>query len=141
MERVQECVRLCMKYGFFIIVAASVPMFLFAKQLVAVFTDDPAVIEAGTRYIQIMAFIQWSYVMTFTNTGFLQAIKRPGYGFVESVVRKIVLPIAIFYLLVSVREVSLETFWFGMVGINVIMALVTIAYGRWMLKRLVMGAL
>lgn len=137
MERVEECVRLCVKYGFGLIVGASVLLFLFAKQLVGVFTEDPAVIETGTHYIKIMAFIQWSYVVTFIYTGFLQAVKKPNYGFVESVVRKIVLPISIFYLLASVLQVGLNTFWFGMVGINVAMALVTICYGRWVLKKMV----
>ncbi|MEO0509896.1 MAG: MATE family efflux transporter [Verrucomicrobiota bacterium] len=141
MDRVQECVRLCVRYGFFLIIAASLPMFLFAEQLVGVFTDDPAVIKTGARYAKIMAFIQWSYVVTFTYTGFLQAVKRPGYGFVESVIRKIILPISIFYLLVTVMQVSLDTFWFGMVGINVVMAIVTVLYGRWTLKRLVAGTL
>ncbi|MEM7672430.1 MAG: MATE family efflux transporter [Verrucomicrobiota bacterium] len=141
MDRVQACVRLCVRYGFFLIISASVPLFFFAKQLVGVFTDDPAVIEAGAVYIKIMAFIQWSYVVTFIYAGFLQAVKRPGYGFVESVIRKIVLPIAVFYLLVKVFDVGLNSFWFGMVGINVTMALVTVLYGRWMLKRLVSGSL
>ena len=59
----------------------------------------------------------------------------------ESVVRKIALPIAVFYLLVSVFNVELNTFWFGMVGINVAMALVTVAYGRFMVKKLVAGEL
>ncbi|MEM9026687.1 MAG: MATE family efflux transporter, partial [Verrucomicrobiota bacterium] len=141
MDRVQACVRLCVRYGFFLIISASVPLFFFAKQLVGVFTDDPAVIEAGAVYIKIMAFIQWSYVVTFIYAGFLQAVKRPGYGFVESVIRKIVLPIAVFFLLVKVFDVGLNSFWFGMVGINVTMALVTILYGQWMLKRLVSGSL
>lgn len=140
-DRVQACVRLCVRYGFFLILGASLLLFVFAEWLVGIFTDDVAVIETGTKYIKIMAFIQWSYVVTFTYTGFLQAIKRPGYGFVESIVRKIILPIAVFYVLVSVLEVSLDSFWLGMVCINVTMALVTVFYARWVLKKLVAGEL
>ncbi|MEM1295220.1 MAG: hypothetical protein AAGH89_07630, partial [Verrucomicrobiota bacterium] len=76
-------------------------------------------------------------VMTFVHTGFLQAVKRPMYGFVESVIRKIILPMLVFNLLVKVYEVTLNQFWFGMVAINVVMALVTVAYGQLVLRKMV----
>ncbi len=133
-DRVRECVQLCVKYGFYLIGAASILIFALASQLVDIFTDDPDVIDVGTNYIRIMAFIQWAYVMTFIHTGFLQAVKRPMYGFVESVIRKIVLPIGVFYLLVQVLDVELDGFWFGMVAINVAMTIVTIVYAQRVLR-------
>lgn len=136
MKRVRECVHICIRYGLVLIIAASLLIFLFAQPLVRLFTPDPEVIETGTTYVRIMAFIQWAYVMTFIHTGFLQAVKRPFYGFVESVVRKIILPIGVFYLLVRVFEVELLGFWTGMVIINILMTLVTIAYAQWILRSL-----
>ena len=73
---------------------------------------------------------------TFIHIGFLQAIKRPMYGFVEAVVRKIILPLGVFYIAVKVLEVGLDGFWFSMVGINVAMTVVTIAYARIVLRKL-----
>ena len=87
-----------------------------------------------------MTFIQWAYVMTFVHVGFLQAVKRPMYGFVESVIRKLVLPIGVFYVLVSVLEVSLNRFWFGMVAINISMTIVTIIYAQSVLKKIAPAA-
>ena len=110
-------------------------MFVFATPLVRLFTNDPKVVEVGTTYIQIMAFIQWAYVMTFIHTGYLQAVKKPMYGFVESIIRKIVLPVGIFHFLVTVLGVALTEFWYGMVGINVLMTIVTIFYAQWVLRR------
>ena len=95
-ERVRECVRLCFKYGLYLIVTASVLLFVFATPLVRLFTNDPAVIEVGTKYVRIVTFIQWSYVSGFVYIGFLQALKRPMYGFVESFTRKIILPGIVF---------------------------------------------
>ncbi len=134
--RVRGCVSLCVKYGFYLITAASVLIFAFAKPLVGLFTSDPEVIEIGVTYIRIMTFIQWAYVMTFVHTGFLQAVKRPMYGFIEAVIRKIILPIGVFYLLVTVFDVNLTTFWFGMVAINILMTIVTIAYAQSVLRKL-----
>jgi putative MATE family efflux protein len=133
-DRVRECVGLCVRYGFILISVASVILWVFATWLVKLFTDDPEVIQTGTDYIRIMALIQWAYVMTFTHIGFLQAVKRPLFGFFEAIVRKIILPVGIFYYLVSVLEVSLHTFLWGMASINVAMALVTIAYAQWVLR-------
>jgi putative MATE family efflux protein len=136
LDRVRETMRICVRYGFILIVTASVLTFLFASQLVRLFTDDSEVVAVGTNYIRIVAFIQWAYVMTFVHTGFLQAVKRPMYGFVESVVRKIILPLAVFYTVVRVYEVALNGFWFSMAAINVAMTIVTIIYAQSVLRKI-----
>jgi Na+-driven multidrug efflux pump len=83
-----------------------------------------------------MAMIQWAYVMTFVHTGFLQAVKRPMYGFVESVIRKIILPLGVFYTVVSLYEVHLNGFWASMAAINVAMTIVTIIYAQSVLRKI-----
>lgn len=135
-DRVRECMQLCVKYGIFLILAASVLIYLFATPLVRLFTPDPEVVQLGTTYVRIMAMIQWAYVMTFVHTGFLQAVKRPMYGFVESVIRKIVLPIGVFYLVVTIYEVSLNGFWISMAAINIAMTIVTIIYAQSVLRKI-----
>lgn len=133
-DRVRECLQLCVKYGFGIITIASILIFVFAAPLVRMFTDDPEVVGVGAEYIRIVAFIQWAYVMTFIHTGFLQAVKRPMYGFVESVVRKLILPVAVFHVLVRIYEVELNVFWYGMVIINIAITIVTVSYSQWLLR-------
>jgi putative MATE family efflux protein len=135
-DRVRETVRLCVKYGFLLITGASVLLFAFAEPLTRLFTRDPEVIEVGGRYIRIMAFIQWAYVMTFVHTGFLQAVKRPLYGFVESVTRKIVLPLGVFYLVVRIFQAGLTGFWLSMVAINIAVTILTIAYAQTILRKI-----
>lgn len=136
LDRVRECVQLCVRYGFVLIVVASVLMFTFAEPLVRLFTKDPDVISVGTNYVRIMTFIQWAYVMTFVHTGFLQAVKRPMYGFVESVIRKMILPVGVFYVVVRVYQVQLHGFWYSMAIINIAMTIVTIIYAQRVLRKL-----
>ena len=136
MDRVGDCVKLCVKYGLILILGSSVLIFVFATPLVSVFTSDEKVIEVGANYTRIMAFIQWAYVMGFIFIGFLQAIKRPMYGFFEAVIRKIILPIGIFYLAVKVVEVDLNGFYYSMVAINVTMTVVTIIYAQKVLRKM-----
>jgi Na+-driven multidrug efflux pump len=90
----------------------------------------------GTSYVRIVTAVQWAYVMGFIFIGFLQAVKRPMYGFVESIVRKIILPLGVFYLLVRVWHVDLITFWWSSVVINIAVAIVTIFYGRHILHKI-----
>ena len=134
--RVNECVRLCIRYGLILIVTSSLVMFVLATPLVRLFTNDAEVIELGAIYVRIVTAVQWAYVMGFVFLGFLQAVKLPMYGFYESVLRKIVLPIGVFYILVRVWDVGLETFWWSTVVINITVALVTIWYGRSVLRKL-----
>lgn len=134
MARVQECVRICARYGLYLITSASLLMFLLAKPLVSVFTSDPEVVSIGVNYVRIITFTQWAYVMSFIYIGFLQAVKRPMYGFAESVTRKVVLPLGVFYVVVHVFDVNLSGFWWSMVAINSAVAIVTIGYARHVLK-------
>jgi Na+-driven multidrug efflux pump len=123
--------------GIILIIAASILLFAFAPQLVRLFTDDAEVVKVGTVYIRIMTGIQWAYVMTFVHIAFLQAIKRPMYGFVESVIRKLILPVISFYIVVRVLNVELNQFWITMAVINIVMTVVTIIYAQSKLRRIV----
>jgi putative MATE family efflux protein len=135
-DRVRECMQLCVKYGIYLVVVASVLIYAFAAPLVRLFTSDPEVVGLGVKYVRIMAFIQWAYVMTFVHAGFLQAVKRPMYGFVESVIRKIVLPLGVFYLVVRVYHIGLNGFWISMVVINRVMTIATIIYAQSVLRKI-----
>jgi len=137
LARVRECVSLCAKYGLILIVTSSLGMFLLATPLVKIFTDDIEVIKQGTIYVQIVATVQWAYVMGFIYLGFLQAVKRPMYGLFESIVRKIGLPLIVYYLMVRVWDADLNTFWWSSVVINICVALITITYGRRVLNKLI----
>ncbi len=134
--RVNQTVRLCVKYGVMMIVTSSLFMFLFATPLVRLFTSDPEVVRVGSAYVRVVTAVQWAYVMGFVFIGFLQAVKRPMYGFIESIVRKIILPLVLFYFLVRVWKVDLEAFWWGSVAINVTVAIFTIFYARLVLREI-----
>ncbi|MCF6312137.1 MAG: MATE family efflux transporter [Verrucomicrobiales bacterium] len=133
--RVVQCVNLCIKYGVYLIVIASIFMYLLAAPLVRLFTDDPEVIDLGTTYIRIMVFIQWAYVMSFIHIGFLQAVKKPMYGFFEAVTRKIILPLGVFYIVVDRLQSELNQLWFSIAAINVAVTMVTIIYAQSKLRK------
>ena len=134
--RVREAMRVCNRIGLLLVLTTSTLMFLFASQLVQVFTDDPAVIEIGVRYVHIMALIQWSYVMTSTHLAFLQAMKRPRYGFFESILRKVLIPAPFLWLFVSGWGYSVDAVWITVAAANVFMTVITVVYGQRELSKL-----
>lgn len=129
-DRVRESMKICNRFGLLLVLSTSTLIFLFASQLMKVFTDDPEVIEIGVRYVHIMALIQWSYVMTSTHLAFLQAVKRPRYGFFESILRKVLLPAPLMWLFVKELNYSVDAVWMSVAAANVLMTVVTVVYGQ-----------
>ena len=128
--------RVCNRVGLCLMLVTSTLIFLFAGPLMRVFTDDPEVIKIGVRYVHIMALIQWAYVMTSTHLAFLQAIKRPRYGFFESILRKVLLPLPLLWLFVEKMDSDVDAVWFTIAGANTFMTLISIAYAQTQLKKL-----
>ena len=80
--------------------------------------------------------MQWSYVMTSTHLAMLQAIKRPNYGFFESILRKVLLPLPFFWLFVFNFEYDVRWVWYSIAGTNVLMTIITMIYAQFVLRRL-----
>ncbi|MDG1511878.1 MAG: MATE family efflux transporter, partial [Mariniblastus sp.] len=114
----------------------SVTIYVFASQLVQIFTDDAAVIEIGVECLHIIMLVQWSYVMTSTHLAMLQATKRPRYGFFESVLRKVLLPLPFFFFFVWSWQFEIAAVWWIISGTNVFMTVITVIYAQWVLRHL-----
>jgi len=135
-SRVRETINFCNRVGVTLNLIMSLLMFLFSRQLMDIFTDDPQVIEFGVTCISVIAPIQWSYILTATHIAMLQALKRPAYGFFEAITRKIILPLPILWLLIVYWGKDIEWIWYCNAVINVLMTGVTIFYARKVLNRL-----
>lgn len=134
--RVRETMRFCNIVGFSVNVVMASLMFLFSRQLMGIFTDDVDVIELGVTCLNVIAPIHWSYIMTSTHMAMLQAVKRPAYGFFESIMRKIILPLPVLWLLIVVWNKDIVWIWYCNAAINILMTAVTVSYARRVLNRL-----
>ncbi len=136
LDRVRETMWFCNLWGFVLNVVMSILMFIFSPQLMRIFTDDEEVVRLGVICISIIAPIQWSYIMSSTHIAMLQALKRPSYGFFESLTRKIILPVPILWYLVVYSQMAIDWIWYCNAAINVLMTAITVCYARWLLKSL-----
>ncbi len=129
-SRIWETMRFCVRYGVIVNVAMAVLMFVFAPQLMGIFTEDPEVIRYGVICLYVFAPIHWSYILTATHIAMLQALKRPAYGFFEAVMRKIILPLPILWLLVIYLCKDIQWIWYCNAAIQLLMTTVTVIYAR-----------
>lgn len=127
-NRVREAIRLCLKYSLWIMTAAAVLIFLFAGQLMAIFTQDQEVINIGKDYLRIAAFITWAYPILFIITSVLQGLKKPAFAVWIGIFRQIVAPLIVFWSLINVFNLGIFGVWWGVFIIAWSSALISIWY-------------
>ena len=133
-DRISETMKVSVVAGLVINLTLSGLMFVFARQMMGVFTSDPEVIDIGVTCLYVIMPIQWSYIMTSVHLAMLQAMKRPMYGFFESMFRKVILPIPLFALFVWQWQMPVVWIWYAVAVTNVFMTVVTVCLGQRVLR-------
>ncbi len=134
--RIKETLNTALRYGGILMTIGTIVVFIFARHLMLFFTNDLDVIEIGTTYLRISAFVLYAYVILYVNIAALQGIRKPSYAVWIGLFRQIVAPIIIFYMLVEILGVGLTGIWWGILSITWLAAAITVIYARWKLKRL-----
>ncbi len=129
-DRVKETLNTTLKYGAFVVLFGTFFLLIFSKQLMGLFAKDAVVVEIGSTYLKIAAFLLWSYVIMFINISALQGMKRPMFALWVGLGRQIVAPIALFSLFVYVIDTGLLGIWWGIFGINWTAAIISMVYAR-----------
>ncbi len=129
-DRIFDTMKVSIVAGLVINLTISALMFVFSRQMMGVFTDDPEVIDIGVNCLWVIMPIQWSYIMTSVHLAMLQAMKRPMYGFFESMLRKVILPVPLFALFVWQWQMPVEWIWYAVAVTNVFMTVVTVVWGQ-----------
>lgn len=90
-DRVEEtfrvCYRICIIWG----TGMAVVLALAARPLVGIFTNDPAVVEMTVPYFYIVPITIFAYGFVFVSAAGFNALGRPLYGLVFTVIRSLVL--------------------------------------------------
>ncbi|MBD3309459.1 MATE family efflux transporter [candidate division KSB3 bacterium] len=123
-----------LKYGAVVSGIGTVCVFVFGKYLMTLFTDDARVIQMGTTYLKIDAFVLYAYVVLFVNVSTLQGMKRPMFALVIGVYRQILAPFAVFYLLAYVLKLEVLGIWWGIFVVTWSAAVIAFFYTRRVLR-------
>jgi putative MATE family efflux protein len=134
-HRVREVLRTTLLYGAIVIAPGAAAILIWAKQLMAFFTADGAVLSVGATYLMIDALALYAYVILFVNVAALQGMKRPMFSLWIGLYRQIVAPFIVFWFLTEMLEVGLLGIWWGVLAITWSAAGYSFFYTRRILRK------
>ena len=134
-ERVREAFRVC--YWVCVIWSTAMAMILafFAPQIAAFFTKDAILVEKILPYFFIVPVTIFAYGFVFISAAGLNALGRPLYGLVYTIIRSLILYVGLIFI--GVQMAGLTGAYIGVAAANVVSGL--IAFG-WTMKRAPMTA-
>lgn len=129
-DRIQETFKQTLKIGL-LISFVFIPIMVFAGPLLmGFFTDNEDIIATGTLYLRADAVAFYGYVIIFTCVAVLQAIKQPNFPLVIGVLRQLLLPALINYILIIKLGYPLPYLFWSVVLIVIVSSVIMYMYTR-----------
>ena len=117
-------------YGGVVMALGTLGAFFFARQFMGLFTDDARVISLGVEYLEVVAFLLYSYVVLFVAVAGMQgSAKRPMFALGLGVTRQFLLPLPVFWLFTN--WLGVKGIWWGVFAVNWSAAAFAFFYSRW----------
>ena len=98
LSRVKQTYFVSIKYGVFIMIISGILVYMTAGIVPKFFSNNPEVLDYGTRYLKISAFILPAYPIFFLSNGFFMALKKSENAMINNLLRNVLVPILVFYL-------------------------------------------
>ena len=133
--RVREAFRVCFWICVIWSTVMAVLLALFAPQVAGFFTKDAVLIAKIIPYFYIVPVTIFAYGFVFVSAAGLNAIGRPIYGLIYTIIRSVILYVGLIFI--GVQMAGLTGAYYGMAAANVIAGF--IAFG-WTMKRAPMTA-
>lgn len=134
-ERVREAFRVCFWICVIWSSAMAIILALFAQPIAGIFTSDQLLIEKIIPYFYIVPATIFAYGFVFVSAAGLNALGRPIYGLVYTIIRSLILYVGLIFIGVNVA---------GLLGAFVAVAAANIISGLiaffWTMKRVPMTA-
>jgi len=134
-DRVRETFRICFWICFIWCSFMAIIFAVFSHQIAHIFTNDAQLIEKIIPYFYIVPITLVGYGFVFVSAAGLNAIGRPIYGLVYTIIRSLILYVG--FIFIGVQIAGLTGAYIGVAGANIISGLIAIV---WTLKRAPMTA-
>lgn len=112
-HRLHETARTALTLGTSLMLAGGVLLFLSARPLISLFSDNADVIEAGVSYLRVAAIILPAYVLSFIASAVLQGMKEPHIPLYFNILRQLVFPLSFIFIAIGVLDLGLRGVWFS----------------------------
>lgn len=134
-DRVRETVRAALRFGLLALIPGLLLMLAWPHPAMALFTRDETVIRLGADYLRVASGLIYAYVLLFTLTAALQAVKQPMYAIWIGLYRQLIAPLAIILALDRWTSLGLWGIWISVAFTTWSAALFTLWYTRRSLPR------
>ncbi len=135
-DRVKRSFVSCYKIGFYWSTFMAVVLAIIGPSLAGVFNDDPDLINHARPYFYIVPISIFAYGFVFISAAGLNALGRPLYGLVYTIIRSLVLYVGLIFIGVVITK-SLVGAFIGIAAANLISGFIAIG---WTMKRAPMSA-
>ena len=112
-DRVREALKYCWGVGFAMTALATPILFFGGTFVLALFSNDPDVIRAGSSYLRVDAFLFPIYMMLFSINSLLQAFKQAIWTLWISVYRQGFAVAFFVWVFISFTDFGVQGVWFG----------------------------
>ncbi|NQZ52930.1 MAG: MATE family efflux transporter [Piscirickettsiaceae bacterium] len=99
--------------GTSIMLISGIFIFIFSQPLIALFTDNAAVITVGTSYLRIEAIVLPAYVISFVTGAVLQGMKMPIIPMYFNIIRQLILPLALITIALNILGTGIMGVWWS----------------------------
>ena len=117
-ERVRTAFKVCYQICFFWGSIMAIILAVFAHEIAGVFTNDAHLIEKIIPYFYIVPATIFAYGFVFVSAAGLNALGRPIYGLVYTIIRSVILYIA--FIWIGVTLDGLRGAFIGVAAANIV---------------------
>ena len=133
MDRVNTVAWTTLGYGVALMALGTLLVWPFRHMLMALFTDDPHVIELGAAYLNVAVLNFSAYALLMIGSAILQGMKQPVFTLIIGLFRHVFGPLVVLWLLDPVLGFGLPGIYWGIFAVGWIGALTTLLYLRYRL--------
>ncbi len=112
-DRMEKVAFDSIKMGVGLMVLGGIFVFIFARPLIAIFTDDANVIDIGVGYLRVEAIILPAYVLSFVSGAVLQGMKQAVIPMYFNFIRQLVLPSLFIVISLTILKTGIFGIWWS----------------------------
>tara|TARA_Y100000996_G_scaffold360226_1_gene302548 strand:+ start:1053 stop:2426 length:1374 start_codon:yes stop_codon:yes gene_type:complete len=117
-DRVKEVYFKAVFIGTLVMCFAGFVIFIFSNQIVAIFSSNPDVINYGSTYLKIAAFIGPIYPVFFISHALFTSLKKTSFIFYSNLFRMIIIPFLIIWTVLNIMDGNFKDIFYGLLIMN-----------------------
>ncbi len=129
-DRVREVYTKAIWIGFFIMCISGIIIFLCSEYIVSLFTNDLDVINFGSDYLKIAAFIGPILPVFFISHALFTALKKTHFIFYSNLFRMVILPFIIVWVIINMYNGYFQDIFYGLLLMNWFLGAVVLFISR-----------